>query len=318
MSLLGFLCIDYKSINVKHVSLILLECSSSLGLTKSHMHLTRADLPKALTIMDSRPPLKWAGGKYNLVPFIRARLPAGKRLIEPFAGSCVLSLNTKFSRYLCNDSNTDLINLYQHIKKEGEAFIRYAKRYFVEKNNDSDVFYRLREVFNTTDDLRKKAALFLYINKFGYNGLCRYNLKGECNTPFGKYDEPYFPAEELRYFYDRAKKVTFTNRDFEEIMSKAKSGDVIYCDPPYVPLSETANFTAYSAGGFSADDQVRLANLAEALSDKGIPVVISNHCTKATLALYKNADITRYQIRRMISCNGVKREHAEELIAVYS
>lgn len=264
-----------------------------------------------------RPFLKWAGNKYQILDRIKALLPRGNRLIEPFAGSAAVFLNTDYERYLVTDNNRDLINLYQMVKSGGDCFIEYCRGFFSKENNDEIRYYQLRDIFNTTGDLKLKAALFLYLNRHGYNGLCRYNSKGIFNTPFGQYHRPYFPETELRLFAEKAKRAKFKTADFRDIMQRAKKGDVIYCDPPYVPLSDTANFTTYSAGGFSRRDQSALAELALELSRKGIPVLISNHATSFILNAYKSAQIEQFNVRRFISCDGDNRGMAQEVLALF-
>ena len=266
-----------------------------------------------------RPFLKWAGNKYRLLDRIQQHLPEGKRLIEPFVGSGALFLNSDYDRYLLADSNIDLINLYNIIKKEGADFIEYCQGFFDEAQNTSEVYYQYRLEFNSTDDVRRKSALFIYFNRHGYNGLCRYNSKGGFNVPFGRYKKPYFPADEMLYFHHKAKKATFKHQDFEKIIDKAKAGDVIYCDPPYVPLSDSANFTSYSAGGFDLKQQHRLAEMADESLLRGIPVLISNHDTKLTRKIYKTASTKKFfDVRRFISCNGQKRNSASEVLAVFA
>lgn len=207
--------------------------------------------------------------------------------------------------------------LYRSLRMSGDDFIKYAKRYFTEKNNTKEAFLRLRDIFNKTTDERRRAALFLYFNKHGYNGLCRYNSSGKFNVPFGRYKRPYFPERELAFLAHKSKRATFQCKDFEEVMMKAKTGDVVYCDPPYVPLTNTAYFTAYSAGGFGRDDQIRLAQCAENLSERGVPVLISNHCTDFTRDIYAKADISEFSVRRLISCDGTNRSETQELLALF-
>lgn len=265
-----------------------------------------------------RPPLKWAGGKYQILEQIKKVLPAGNRLIEPFVGSGVVFLNSNYKRYVLNDKNKDLILFYKIIKRDGLKFIDYCRKLFTQKNNTSDKYYALREEFNNTSDDFKKSALFLYINKHGYNGLCRYNSSGNLNVPFGRYKTPYFPEKEMYFFCIKSKRAILSPMDFETVMNNAKSGDVIYCDPPYVPLSNTSNFTSYSAGGFDNDKQTRLALAAQKTANRGIPVLISNHSTPFTKNIYKNATKNEeLSVRRLISCNGSKREHAKEILALY-
>lgn len=265
-----------------------------------------------------KPFLKWAGNKYQILDHIKSSLPKGNRLIEPFVGSGAIFLNTDYSQNLLTDSNQDLINVYQHLQKEGMIFIEYCKTFFDAANNSKLVFYAFRDQFNATEDARLKSALFLYLNKHCFNGLCRYNNQGEFNTPFGKYKKPYFPEKEMLFFYQKAQDAEFRQSDFVATMEEAIRGDVVYCDPPYVPLSKTANFTSYSTGGFNADQQEQLANMAKKLAKKGVPVIISNHHTEFVLKIYKDAHIQKFDVQRYISCNGGHRGKAKEVLAVFT
>jgi len=265
-----------------------------------------------------KPFLKWAGNKYKIVERIKAILPDGQRLVEPFAGSAALFLNSDYPAYLLSDANADLINLYQHLQAEGEEFIDYCRPFFTPENNQKERYYEFRTEFNTVEDARLKSALFLYLNKHGYNGLCRYNSKGGFNVPFGLYKRPYFPEAEMGYFQQKAKIATFQQASFATVMAHCKQGDVVYCDPPYVPLSSTANFTSYSANGFGWAEQTELVRQAEQLAQRGIPVIISNHDTPAVRQAYGEAKIESFEVQRFISCNGRKRNKAAEILALFS
>ncbi|WP_416224235.1 Dam family site-specific DNA-(adenine-N6)-methyltransferase [Thiohalophilus sp.] len=268
--------------------------------------------------MPRRPFLKWAGNKFRILEHIIPMLPEGKRLVEPFAGSAALFLNSDYDRYLLSDRNADLISLYNLLKQEGAEFIDYCAQYFIARNNQEKRYYRLREQFNACDEPHLRAALFIYLNRHGYNGLCRYNASGGFNVPFGRYKRPYFPQKEMLAFHHRAQRAEFLLGDFEQTMQQARPGDVIYCDPPYVPLSTSANFTTYSAGGFSLDDQQTLAELAQACAQRGVPVLISNHNTAYTRKIYKPATRRKpFQVQRYISCNGEKRNTAGEILALF-
>ena len=266
----------------------------------------------------NRPFLKWAGNKYRIIERIQQRLPNGQRLIEPFTGSAAVFLNTDYEQYLLTDNNPDLINLYQHLQQQGMDFIQYCKRFFNGKHNTPELYYKRRDEFNRSSDARKKAALFLYLNRHGYNGLCRYNLKGGFNVPFGRYKQPYFPAEEMLNFHHKAQQAEFRLADFNSVMQQAQKGDVIYCDPPYHPLSASANFTSYSAGGFGETQQRQLAEWAKDCRSREIPVLISNHHTRFTLDVYHEAQLDHFTVRRYISCNGKQRNHAGELLALFA
>lgn len=270
------------------------------------------------TTNNIRPFLKWAGNKYRIIDHVRKALPEGKRLIEPFAGSAAVFLNTDYEHYIINDNNPDLIHLYNILKKEGASFIKKCRYYFTPRFNDEEQYYKLRHKFNDSKDTYKRAILFVYLNRHGYNGLCRYNLKGGYNVPFGRYKSPYFPEKEMLAFHKKAKNAEFVLSSFEQVIQTAIKGDVIYCDPPYVPLSPSANFTSYSSGGFNVDKQQQLADLANEISVKGIPILISNHNTSFTRKAYEKADkITKFHVQRFISCNGKKRGTAGELIALF-
>ena len=266
-----------------------------------------------------RPFLKWAGNKFRIIDRVKKELPQGKCLIEPFAGSAAIFLNTDYQHYIINDNNPDLIHLYTILKKDGADFIKKCQFYFRPRFNNEEQYYKLRVKFNETTDIHKRAVLFVYLNRHGYNGLCRYNLKGGYNVPFGRYKSPYFPEKEMLAFHQKAQKAEFILSSFETIIQSAKKGDVIYCDPPYVPLSSSANFTSYSTGGFNMEKQQQLADLANKVSKKGIPILISNHNTPFTRKAYENADkIKRFHVQRFISCNGKKRGTAGELLALFS
>lgn len=264
-----------------------------------------------------RPFLKWLGNKYRLIHHLAPLLPEGKRLVEPFTGSGAVFMNSEYPSYLLAEQNSDLVFLYQSLQKEGLKFIQYCKQFFSEINNSEIKFYELRDKFNAIKDKRRRAAIFLYLNRHGYNGLCRYNQQGKFNVPFGRYDKPYFPQKEMLHFFEKSQKCHFIHGDFLETLNQAKIGDVIYCDPPYAPLTHTANFTSYTDKQFGLKQQKLLAQLAKKLANRGIPVIISNHDTEFTRQCYQDAKIKSFEIQRFISCQGKKRTKVRELIAVF-
>ena len=265
-----------------------------------------------------KPFLKWAGGKARIVERIKAVLPAGERLVEPFVGSGALSLNVEYPAYKLADANRDLINCYRQLQNGGMNFIAYCASYFVAENNQPDAYYLLREHFNATDDPAEKAAIFVYLNRHGYNGLCRYNGSGGFNVPFGRYTRPYFPHDEMVYFWQKSARCEFAAADFVSTLRNTVAGDVVYCDPPYVPLSATASFTNYSADGFGLESQRALAQEAGELARRGVPVVISNHDLPFTQEIYAAADeMLFFDVQRHISCDGANRTRAAELLAVF-
>ncbi|MEX2515787.1 MAG: Dam family site-specific DNA-(adenine-N6)-methyltransferase [Gammaproteobacteria bacterium] len=269
--------------------------------------------------------MKWPGGKYRLIDNITRALGApvnatgSNRLIEPFVGSGAVFLNTRYERYLLGDSNPDLINLFNALRTERELFIEQCASLFIAGNNNAIRYYALRREFNMQPSPSRKAALFLYLNRHGYNGLCRYNSRGEFNTPFGQISKPYFPRTEMLHFIEHGNKVTFKQQDFRRTMLQARRGDSVYCDPPYVPLSRTASFTDYYTDGFDWSQQIRLAETAAHLARRGVHVVISNHETAAICDLYHQhgARLRKLSVRRSISCNGANRSPVSEVIAVF-
>ena len=262
--------------------------------------------------------LKWAGGKFPLLDDIKKHLPEGDCLIEPFVGAGSVFLNTDYSRYVLADINSDLINLYDIVKNRADEYVRESRLLFTKAQNEDAIYYACRAEFNQCTDKFRRAVLFLYLNRHCYNGLCRYNLRGEFNVPFGRYSKPYFPEEELYHFAERAKNATFVCQSYDVSMVNVAAGSVVYCDPPYAPLSATANFTAYHTDSFSMVQQQHLAELAERLREQSIPVLISNHDTELTRQWYQNAtDFHKLQVRRSISRNGGKRNKVDELLALY-
>ena len=262
--------------------------------------------------------LKWAGGKYPLLDDIKKHLPEGECLIEPFVGAGSVFLNTDFSRYILADINSDLIGLYNIVKLRTDEYVSAAREMFTPENNAAERYYQYRDEFNQSQDPLRRAVLFLYLNRHGYNGLCRYNLRGEFNVPFGRYKKPYFPEEELYWFAEKSRNATFVCEHYRDTMAKAVAGAVVYCDPPYAPLSATANFTAYHTNSFSIADQQSLAHLAHQLSvESQVPVLISNHDTELTRDWYQHAALYVVKARRTISRIILGRSKVNELLALY-
>ena len=261
--------------------------------------------------------LKWAGGKFSLVEAINQHLPAGDCLVEPFVGAGSVFLNSDFARYILNDINADLIDMYKFIQQDAEEFIHHARDWFSPQWNDKDQFMQLRERFNQTSDRFERAQLFLYLNRHCFNGLCRYNQSGLFNVPFGKYKKPYFPEAELLFFAEKAQKAEFTCASYQQVFAALPTNSTVYCDPPYVPLSKTASFTAYAKNSFNLDDQADLASLAEAAQQKGHVVMISNHDTSWTRKIYQAAELHTIQVGRSISQKGSTRGKVAELFAIY-
>lgn len=272
------------------------------------------------TIKPIRSYLKWAGGKSKLIDAIKAFIPSdATRFIEPFVGSGVVALNLadQFKKVWMADANPDLVATHTQAIQNPD-FIDRVSALFTANNNKPARYGWYRDEFNESTDPTRRAELFIYLNRHGFNGLCRYSATGKFNVSFGKYDVPYLPEAELLTFGETLKHAKVEVSDFRKLLAKAGAGDFVYCDPPYAPLSNTANFTSYSQGGFSHKDQKSLARLARNAAKRGATVVISNHDTPYTRELYKKASsIQSFMVGRSLAGNGDSRKKAPELFAVY-
>jgi len=250
------------------------------------------------------PPLKWAGGKRWLVPRLRILyMPHHqRRFVEPLCGGLAVPLGLMPGKALLNDVNPHLINFYLWLKE--------GLRTNIEMRNDSELFYEQRRRFNQLlrdgeERSREAAELFYYLNRTGFNGLCRFNRKGEFNVPFGRYQRINY-TRDFSAYADVFSGWEFSSVSFDKLT--LEPDDFVYADPPY-----DVEFTQYSAGGFDWDDQVRLA---EYLARHPGPVALSNQATKRILALYEKL---AFHIRfltgpRLISCTG-DRTPAREVLA---
>jgi len=269
-----------------------------------------------------KPFLKWAGNKFRVLPELLPLIGTPRKYIEPFSGSTAVALNVNAEEYVLNDINKDLINLYRYLTNPNDdSFLKYCDELFCPENNDKEEYLAFRKLFNNSTDTLERSRLFVYLNRHCFNGLTRYNSKGGFNVPFGKMKNPKCPVNEMMAFrmYYLQKNHRFVSTSFEDsaLYENIGSGDVVYFDPPYVPASDTASFTDYAKEGFTYDQQVQLAELAESLSNRGAKVIISNHDVPTTRELYKNAEIYSLEVSRSISAKGSSRKKAKELIAVY-
>lgn len=261
--------------------------------------------------------LKWAGSKYNCLHEVLNTLSPAQRLIEPFTGSGVVFMNTNYPSYLMAEGNNDLILLFQSLQQQGTAFIDYCEHYFTPQTNKKEYYYLMRTRFNSLLPSTERAALFLYLNRHGYNGLCRYNSNGGYNVPFGLYVKPYFPRKEMLNFYHKCSDAQFMYQDFRHTFALAKAGDIIYCDPPYVPIEKQTKPLPYTQKKFNEADQIELATLAKETAAKGIRVIISNHDTEFTRTHYAEATIKSFPVARWINCQSHLRQPVKELLALF-
>ena len=271
-------------------------------------------------------PIKWAGGKTRVMPQLLKHLPKADCLIEPFVGSGTVFMNTEYRRYVLCDSNRGLINFFRVLTSDTERLIGTARGMFLNGNNE-ERYYDRRELFNTMqwsdtgkhDTALLYAALFLYLNRHSFNGLYRVNQKGEHNVPFGKYAAPYFPADEMRSFAEKANdtKAVFIDGDFRHTIPDVVQlvyDAVIYCDPPYIPASETANFTAYGKPFTLDAHRALVSTLLDAHLQHGARSVISNSDTPETREIYSAFNLHAFSVRRSVSAKS--RDMAGEVIGV--
>lgn len=275
---------------------------------------------KAKTIVENPHPfLKWAGGKRQLLSQIDLYIPKSfNKYIEPFVGGGALFFYLLPKNAILNDINQDLINTYRVIKENVSELITSLKKH----KNEEEYFYKIRSVDRNLDEFKtwsdvEKASRIIYLNRCCYNGLYRVNSKGYFNAPFGKYKNPKICNEEnLKLVHKVLKDVKLMNISFELCLNYAKKDDFIYFDPPYVPISESANFTSYTKSSFKKEDQIKLFNVFKELDQKGCKLLLSNSYNEFILKLYKNYQINIVYAKRAINSNPDKRGEIKELLII--
>jgi DNA adenine methylase len=267
------------------------------------------------------PLLKWAGGKRSLVKYIIELMPndyMNRAYHEPFIGGGALFFKLEPRRGSVNDINSRLMNFYRVVRDNPEELIEKASEFKYNKEE----YYRLRDRFNCFPKKPvEDAALMLYLNKTGYNGLYRVNSKGEFNVPFGRYVNPTIvPKRNIRKASRILKDINIRSEDFEYLLSVVKPGDFCYLDPPYDPVSDTANFTSFSVNGFDQDDQQRLAKLCYRLDDMGVTFILSNSDTYLIRKLYHERSfiIKQLETNRLISSKVSSRNNGHEVLITNS
>jgi DNA adenine methylase len=264
------------------------------------------------------PILKWAGGKRQLLSEIVNLFPRdyhNRAYHEPFVGSGAVFFSIEPKKGTINDVNHHLMNLFKIVRDDPNGLITEASKHQYEK----ETFYKLRDRFNQEKltDL-ERAALFLYFNKTGFNGLWRVNSKGYFNVPFGRYTNPTIVPEDKIHEASRVlENIDILCTDFSYICDSAESGDLCYFDPPYEPMSETAYFTSYTANGFDMKEQERLADICHRLDEKGVLFVLSNSHVKQIVDLYEPNPRFRVKIvqaRRSINSKANKRGPINEIL----
>ena len=270
----------------------------------------------------SKPVVKWAGGKTQLLPEIVSRLPNSFGAYhEPFLGGAAVFFGLSPAVATLSDTNAHLIGLYQTIRNDHEG-LSTALRSLEDSYNQmspeeqSELFYAARAEFNTAEpSALRRSVLFLLLNKAGFNGLYRENAKGHFNVPFGRRRQLAFPGiDHLAACSESLQRSTLSVSSFDDVSSRARPGDFVYFDPPYGPLTPESSFTAYQAGGFGLAQQEALAELFATLTKRGVYALLSNSHTPLVTDLYKDFTIDIVLARRNINSKGDRRGSVEEVL----
>lgn len=270
------------------------------------------------------PVLKWAGGKTQLLDPITEAMPKTyNRYYEPFIGGGAVLFAVSPTVAIINDINEQLINVYRQLKLNPDEIISTVNELDNEPC-DKERYYIIRERYNekiTAHALDSEcAALMIWINKHCFNGLYRVNSKGMFNVPYNnKVSGKSIDEDNLRTIseYLRKADVTIQCSDFEDSCRDINEGDFVYFDSPYVPVSETADFTDYTKDGFTLTDHERLAKLFNRLDGAGAKIMLSNNDVPLVHSLYAGYNIRSLDVKRMINRNAAKRTGKEVLITNY-
>lgn len=270
------------------------------------------------------PFVKWAGGKRQLIPQIRERMPKKyANYYEPFVGGGAVIFDLLPANALINDINKALINTYRQICDTPENFIEAVDKLDKEMPEDGkEYYYSLRERYN--DKLMKSeydlelASLFVFINKHCFNGLYRVNGKGLFNVPYNNSRRTSIDEEIIMETSKYLKGVTIIDGDFEEACKNAKKGDFVFLDSPYAPLNPTS-FESYTKEGFDVESHKRLSRLYDNLTDRGCYCMLTNHNTQLINDLYGNKGykIEVVSVKRMINSDASNRVGEEVIICNY-
>lgn len=265
------------------------------------------------------PVVKWVGGKRQLLDTFKPLLPARiNSYCEPFIGGGALLFDLQPKKAFVNDINSNLILVYTVIRDNVNELIAALESF----ENTSDKFYEVRdwdrnkEFYSQLSDVMR-AARIIYLNKTCYNGLYRVNNAGEFNSPFGHYKKPNIvnaPVLRAVSAYFNSAEIHFSATDYSEVLKKVRKGTFVYLDPPYDPISDTANFTGYSRGGFTRDDQIKLRECCDQLNSKGVKFMLSNSATDFIREQYAAYNITTVQAKRAINSVGSRRGDVDEVV----
>lgn len=273
--------------------------------------------------MSANPVVKWVGGKTKLLPELLARIPARfGRYYEPFAGGAALFFRLAPDRAVLGDLNSDLMGMYGALATDVAAVIRSLLRH--EVSHSAHHYYGTRDRWNARRaswTAATRASTMIYMNRTGYNGLWRVNRRAEFNVPMGRpsgcHEIPTICVPDaLRAAHSVLARAELRSGDYRTTVTDAARGDLVYLDPPYMPVSRTANFTTYAAAGFGPGDHRALADTARQLVARGCHVVLSNSDTPYVRSLYKGFKIDRVKCARSINSNAAKRGDVDELIII--
>ncbi len=265
-----------------------------------------------------RPILKWAGGKRSLAERILKELPQQiETYYEPFVGGAAVFLalaeQKRFKRAVITDKNAQLINLYTVVRDDLGKLLKKLES--LQDLTSEDDYYEIRAEKGGTKI--ERAARLIYLNKTGYNGLYRVNSKGGFNVPYGRYKRPrIYDPERLALASQYLTDVVIEVADFEDACNRAQRGDAVYLDPPYLPLSKTASFSAYHSEAFGLAEHQRLAKVFGKLLKRGVGAVLSNSATPETRALYQSFKCSDVAVRRPINSVASRRGAVSELLVV--
>ena len=263
------------------------------------------------------PIVKWAGGKGRLLTQLKSRLPPGfgrRRYLEPFIGGGALFFSLTPSRAILSDVNTALIETYRAVRDQVDEVLVRLER--LASGHCKENFYETRARYNREElESVDRAATFLYLNKTCFNGLHRVNRRGEFNVPFGRYKNPrILDVARLRAASRLLGGAELKNAPFEHVLETARPGDFVYFDPPYVPMSDTANFTNYAQNGFGPEDQARLRDVYRQLDRRGCHLMLSNSDVPEVRKLYQGFSIDIVSAPRAISCDARNRKAVHEVV----
>jgi len=260
----------------------------------------------------AKPFLKWVGGKTQLLPHILDLFPKNfNRYHEPFVGGGAVFFSLEPKKAILSDVNPDLIGAYQMIRDDVDSVIEELKQHRAEEA----YYYSVRETDVAELSAAEAAARIIYLNKTCFNGLYRVNRRGKFNVPFGKYVNPTICNEaNLRAVSEALQGVDIRLQSVFELNSRVKKNDLVYFDPPYVPLSPTASFTSYTKQGFGEHQQRELAELFGKLANKGAHCFLSNSDTPLVRELYKDFRIKKVYARRAINSRADRRGPVGEVI----